>query len=68
MTAEFEGLVLEHLRAIRADISDIKDRVSRAERRLSTIEGTLDGALSDSDHDTGQWFVRHLEHINGVRR
>ncbi len=58
MTAEFESLVLEHLRAIQADVSGIKDR-------LSAIEQTLDSTLSDSEHETSLGLIRRVEHING---
>ncbi len=61
-----ENLVLEHLRAIRGDVSDIKERMARVELRLSAIEQTLDGALSDSDRGAGQWFIKRMEHINGA--
>jgi hypothetical protein len=67
MTAETENSILEHLRTIGRDVSDIKERVGRLERRLSAIEGTMDGALSDSDHETVQWFIKRMVHINGVR-
>ena len=45
MTAEIESLVLEHLRAIRADIADLKDRMTSVEVQLSAIGQQL-GALT----------------------
>jgi len=66
MTAEIENLVLEQLRAIRGELSDIKERMGRVELRLSGIEQTLDGALVDSDREAGQWFIKRMEHINGA--
>ncbi|WP_295385626.1 hypothetical protein [uncultured Thiodictyon sp.] len=68
MTAETESLVLEHLSAIRGDVSDIKARLGRVELRLSAIEHTLGSALSETDHETVQWVIRRMEHINGARR
>lgn len=40
-----DNLVLEHLRAIRADVSDIKDRLGQVELNLSTL-GQQVGALT----------------------
>jgi hypothetical protein len=37
MTADIENLVLEHLRAIRADIGDLKDRMTGVEVQLSAL-------------------------------
>jgi len=45
MTAEIESLVLEHLRAIRADVADIKDRMASVELNLATL-GQQVGALT----------------------
>jgi hypothetical protein len=45
MTAEIESLVLEHLRAIRADVPDIKDRLAGVELNPSTL-GQQVGALT----------------------
>ena len=45
MTAETENLVLEHLRAIRATLSDHGDRLGRVELHLSAMGQQL-GALT----------------------
>jgi predicted nuclease with TOPRIM domain len=45
MTAEIENLVLEHLRAIRADLSELKERMSGVELNLATL-GQQVGALT----------------------
>jgi len=37
MTADIENLVLEHLRAIRADIADLKNRMTGVEVQLSAL-------------------------------
>jgi uncharacterized membrane protein len=54
MTENTENLVLEHLRAMRGDIGDIKSRLDRIDPRLSTIEQTVGSlyALSASDRET----------------
>jgi hypothetical protein len=39
--SDAENLVLEHLRAIRATLSDHGERLGRIELRLSAIEHTL---------------------------
>lgn len=65
MTAEVESLVLEHLRAIRGDISDIKQRLDRMDLRMSVMEQTLGGlyALSASDRETLQTVIHRVERI-----
>ncbi len=45
MTADIENLVLEHLRAIRSDLRDIKDRLSNVEIQQSLMGQQL-GALT----------------------
>lgn len=45
MTADIESLVLEHLRAIRGDLRDIKDRLSNVEIQQSLMGQQL-GALT----------------------
>lgn len=67
MTAEIESLVLEHLRAIRADIADMKNRMTGVEVQLSAM-GQQIGALttavysSKSDVDDLRRRVERLEH------
>jgi hypothetical protein len=43
MTAEIESLVLEHLRAIRADIADLKREVTSNSVQLSAMGQQLAG-------------------------
>jgi chaperonin cofactor prefoldin len=59
------NLVLEHLRAIRADVSDIKNRMDRVELRLSVIEQTVGGifAMMGSDREALQSLARRVERI-----
>lgn len=65
MTENIESLVLEHLPAIRADVTDIKDRLDRIEVRISVVEQTLGGlyALAGSDHESLRSLTRRVERI-----
>jgi 3,4-dihydroxy-2-butanone 4-phosphate synthase len=38
MTADIENLVPGHLRAIRADVADVRERLGRTELGLSTLD------------------------------
>lgn len=46
MTADIENLVLEHLRAIRADMADVKLRVTQIDIQLSAMGQQLAGLTS----------------------
>ena len=41
--AEPDNIVLEHLRAIRAELGEIKQRISTLENRMESFETKLDG-------------------------
>ena len=58
-------IVLEHLRAIRCDISEMKQRLDRMDLQLSAIGQTLDSlyALSASDRETLQSVIKRVERI-----
>lgn len=62
---DVENLVLEHLRAMRATLSDHGDRLGRIELRLAAIEQTLGSlyALSGSDRETLNSLTRRVERI-----
>jgi hypothetical protein len=65
MTAEIDSLVLEHLRAIRADIADLKDRMTGVEVQLSALGQQVAGLSvavygGKSDMDT---VKRRLDRI-----
>jgi hypothetical protein len=65
MTAEIENLVLEHLRAMRADIAEIKDRLSHVDLNLATL-GQQVGALTTavySGKSELDGFRRRIERI-----
>jgi predicted nucleic acid-binding Zn-ribbon protein len=42
MTSDVENLVLEHLRAIRADVSDVKVRMTSLEENTAAMNRRLD--------------------------
>ncbi len=50
MTADIESLVLEHLRAIRAQQDEHGERLGRIESRLSSLETTVAGMRRDLAH------------------
>lgn len=62
---DVENLVLEHLRAMRATLSDHGDRLGRIELRLAAIEQTLGSlyAPSGSDRETLNSLTRRVERI-----
>lgn len=67
MTAEIENLILEHLHAIRADLSDVKERVTQVEINLASL-GQQVGALTTavypgkSDTDAPRRRLERIEH------
>ncbi|HHW77103.1 MAG TPA: hypothetical protein GX399_08785 [Xanthomonadaceae bacterium] len=48
MVDNVENLILEHLRAIRADIGGIKDDVREIKQRLTSLEAAVAGLRRDS--------------------
>ena len=65
MTADFENLVLENLRAIRTGVTDIKERLGRVELGISTL-GQQVGALTtavNSGRSELDDFRRRIERI-----
>ena len=61
--AEIDNLVLEHLRAIRADMADIKNRLTGVESRLSNLEITVAGMRRDLAHMYGEVVEQHAATI-----
>ena len=66
MTADIESLVLEHLRAIRADIAGLKDRMTGVEVQLSAMGQQLAGLTTaiyggKSDLDDVRRRVERIE-------
>jgi predicted nuclease with TOPRIM domain len=65
MTENTENLVLEHLRAIRADIGDIKDRLTQVELNTAMLGqqlGALTTAVYSGKNET-QDLRRRVERI-----
>jgi hypothetical protein len=65
MTADIENLILEHLRAIRTDVADVKERLGRVELGLSTL-GQQVGARTTAVHSGRSElddFRRRIERI-----
>ncbi len=65
MTDNAENLVLEHLRAIRADIGDIKDRLTQVELNTAMLGqqlGALTTAVYSGKNET-QDLRRRVERI-----
>jgi predicted nucleic acid-binding Zn-ribbon protein len=65
LAADIENLMLEHLRAIRTDVADVKERLSRVELGLSTL-GQQVGALTTavySGRSELDDFRRRIERI-----
>jgi hypothetical protein len=51
MTENVENLVLEHLRALRADISDVRRTQKEHTTRLGEIAGSVAAVRRDQAHD-----------------
>jgi broad-specificity NMP kinase len=65
MPESTENLILEHLRAIRRELSEHGDRLSRIELRLSTVEQMLGNiyALTGSDRETAVDLANRIRRI-----
>lgn len=66
MTENIESLVLEHLRAIRADLADLRERMASVELQLSAMGQQLAGLTtavygSKSDHENLRRRVERIE-------
>ena len=56
---ELASLTLEHLRAIRSDIGDLRNRMTGVESRLSSLETTVAGMRRDLAHMYGDVVEGH---------
>ncbi|MDS4025963.1 MAG: hypothetical protein RKO25_03070 [Candidatus Contendobacter sp.] len=65
MTTDIESLVLEHLRAIRADLGDVKARITDVEVPLSAMGQQLVGLTTavHSDRSELDELRRRVERI-----
>ena len=63
-----ESLVLEHLRAIRSDLGDVKDRLYHVETRLGSLEVTVAGVRRDLAHIYGDSVEQNVRYDQLNRR
>jgi hypothetical protein len=71
MTEAVDNLVLEHLRAIRADVPSIKDDVREVKHRLTSLEGAVAGLKRDqaaSYADTADQHARYDRLVERLER
>ncbi len=59
MTENIDSLVLEHLRAIRAEQDKHTERFARVESRLTNLETTVAGLRRDLAHMYGEVIEQH---------
>ena len=62
MTENVENLILEHLRAIRADVAAVKDDVREIKQRLTSLEATVAGLRRDSANLYGDMADQHARY------
>jgi len=60
MTDNIENLVLEHLRAIRADMAYMKDDVREIKSRVNTLEAGQATIIQQIGHLTGMAAKQHV--------
>ncbi len=65
MADDTDNLILEHLRAIRATLTEHGERLNRIDLRLAAVEQTLGSlyALSGSDRETVTRLTRRVERL-----
>ncbi len=68
MADNVENLILEHLRAIRADIGGIKDDVREIKQRLTSLEAAIAGLRRDSSNLYGDVVDQHARYDRLVER
>ena len=66
MTDNIENLILEHLRAIRADIGGIKDDVREIKQRLTSLEVAVAGLRRDNANLYGDIVARAVRSPRGT--
>lgn len=67
MTVDIENPVLEHLRAIQTDVTDIKDRLGRVELGISTLAQQV-GALTTAVYSGRSEFDDFRRRIERIER
>ena len=68
MTDNIENLILEHLRAIRADVAETKADVREVKHRLTSLEGAVAGLRRDEAHLYGDVVDQHARYDRLVER
>ncbi|MER2527518.1 MAG: hypothetical protein ABTR07_06290 [Candidatus Competibacter denitrificans] len=62
MAESVENLILEHLRAIRADIVGIKEDVREIKQRLTSLEAAVAGLRRDNANLYGDVIDQHARY------
>ena len=62
MADNVENLILEHLRAIRSDISSIKDDIREIKQRLTSLETCVAGLRRDNANLYGYMADQHTRY------
>lgn len=68
MTDNTENLVLEHLRAIRAEMGSIKDDVREIKSRVNTLEAGQATIIQQIGHLTGMSAEQHVRYDRLLER
>ena len=68
MTDDTANIILEHLRALRADLSVIKDDIREIKSRLTSLEAAVAGMRRDSANLFGDVVESHVRHDRLVER
>lgn len=68
MAGKVENLILEHLKAIRADIGSLKNDSSEIKSRLTSVESGIAGLRRDSASQYGDIVDTHSRYDRLVHR
>lgn len=68
MTDTIENLVLEHLRAIRADMASMKDDVREIKSRVNTLEAGQSTLIQHIGHLSGMSAEQHVRYDRLLER
>ena len=68
MSANIENLVLEHLRAIRADMASMKDDVREIKSRVNTLEAGQATIIQQIGHLAGMAAEQHVRYDRLLER
>ncbi|MCB1824391.1 MAG: hypothetical protein KDJ54_07375 [Candidatus Competibacteraceae bacterium] len=68
MADNIENIILEHLRAIRADIGSIKNDVREIKQRLTSLEAAVAGPRRDNSNLYGNVIDQHARYDRLVER